>query len=66
MDNGKCSKCLASSYGRLTKFGIIVVSVVVSVIAGLVPLYVLRVGMWCSVGLGPVGLFGPRCYLVVA
>ena len=52
MDNGKCSKCLASSYGRLTKFGIIVVSVVVSAIAGLVPLFVLQAcGAWLVWGL---------------
>ncbi len=55
MDNGKCSKCLASSYGRLTKFGVIVVSLVVSAIAVVVPFFVLRVGKQCSVEIGLLG-----------
>jgi hypothetical protein len=44
MDNGVCSACRISSYGRLTKFGIVVVSVVASLATVIVPLFLLRVG----------------------
>jgi hypothetical protein len=42
MDRGVCSKCLNNSFGRLTKFGIVVVSVLVSVLAIVVPMFVLK------------------------
>ena len=48
MDNGKCIKCLTWSYGRLTTFGVFVVSLLASVIAAIVPLVMLQVG-WGSV-----------------
>ncbi len=55
MDNGKCSKCLTSSYGRLTHFGIFVVSLVASTAAMVVPLFALRVGKRYFAGSGVVG-----------
>ncbi len=60
-DNGKCSKCLTSSYGRLTHFGIFVVSLVASAVAMVVPLFGLRVGKRPFTGPGTVG---QRCCLV--